>query len=195
MNNVYLLGPHFEFDLNLDLQQILAVVVKWERILLQSGINYDKGNKRFDNGSLSTAYHNHFNLLTYTDPIIIKLYNRLREETQKILSRSECYMIKSWINIYKPGDYISYHGHMTPDYDAVYGHIGIKNTNRTLTTYKNMETNETADWVNMDGKGQFSRPDLTRHRSWPQDSERVTIGFDVINVKHIKERTNYWVPL
>ena len=58
-----------------------------------------------------------------------------------------------------------------------------------------METNETIDWVNMDGKGQLSRPNLTRHRSWPQDSERVTIGFDVINVKHIKERTNYWVPL
>lgn len=195
MNNVYLLGPHYEFDLNLDLDQLITVARKWERYLKQTGIKYEETGRHFDNGPLSTSYHDHFNLLTYTDPIIIKLYNRLREVVLRILPSSENYMMKSWFNIYKPGEYIDYHPHMTQEYDALYGHIGVMNTNNTVTTWRDNNTNETVDWVNMDGKGTFAKPNNTWHRCWPQELERITIGFDVMNVKPLTERANYWVPL
>lgn len=196
------LGPDHIFNLNLNSLKLQSVIKEMEKYMLQTLTREDREislkNKTSDqlNSPVTTSIHDKFNILTYPDKIIFKLYSSIREAFYSIKPDGD-FSIKMWLNVYKPGEFLNYHDHMKQKIDAFYGHVSVKGGG--VTSYKNTETNEIVNHVNSDNTFVMSRPqDTVLHRTWPQDEERITFGFDIANVRQISKITapfGFWIPL
>lgn len=193
------LGPDHTFNSNLDPYKLQYISREMETFMLRTLTQGDRDliKKNPDKQSpITTSIHDKFNILTYPDEIISKLYQSIREAFYSIKPAGN-FSIKMWLNVYKPGQYLTYHSHMPEENNAFYGHVSVKGGG--VTTYKNTKTDEVVDYLNSDGAFVISRPDNTiKHRTWPQSTERITFGFDIANIKEIAKKTapfNFWIPL
>lgn len=196
MNN---LGPDHIFDSNINPLELQSIAKELEEYMMRTLDAEDKDLIRRNpetHAPITTNIHDKYNILTYPHVTISKLYHSISDAFYSIKPDGN-YFIKMWLNVFKSDQYLSYHKHMQQNIDAFYGHVSIKGGG--ITTYKNINTEETFDYKNKDGFFVLSRPcNDVQHRTWPQSDERVTFGFDIANIKFIDKETrpfSFWVPL
>jgi hypothetical protein len=112
------------------------------------------------------------------------------------------YYIQCWLNRYNKGDYIDWHAHWPPEYDAWHGFYCVDVEPESSTTYK-VDDN----FIEVPSKNNLlvlskSENDVHRSSEWMyEDHPRITLAFDIVPTKLLFEKNlsfkikNHWMPL
>lgn len=141
----------------------------------------------------TTKLFNSYNLLLYPFPILHKLYFNISKCFHLIYqehfgkSVDESFFIQCWLNSYKKGEFIDWHGHQPSSYQAWHGFICVDTEPNSYTSYKWPKNSErTGIEITVPSKdgllvlGQ-SNDDMHRCSEWHlEDRNRITIAFDIV---------------
>lgn len=181
--------------------------------------------------TLTTRLFSRYNLLMYPFPIIHDLYFdisnafHLAYKSQYNRKANERFFIQCWLNYYKKGEYIDWHGHQPKEYGAWHGFFCVDVEPGSYTSYK-WPTDPTRTDLVLDVQSKnglivmgLSNGDMHRSSEWNfEDKPRITIAFDIIpanaisingiqileeprylNAMRNEERgiyyTNHWIPI
>jgi len=170
----------------------------------------------------STKLFSQYNLLTLLYPITNQLYFEIQKFFRENCDIKEPYMIQSWLNFYRKGEFIDWHRHWRSAAKGWHGFICVS-CEPSKTTYRlppihgfQVPSNlidesqwELQDIESKDGLIVLSESAGDMHRTWPweYDEPRITIAFDIIPTKHLETGTtgsfqmtknnliNHWLPI
>ena len=164
-----------------------------EKMLLTTFPNIDK--KWY--GSLSTAHHERYNILTFPTKELQKLYFELHNLICPYLE-NRVYLIKSWLNVFRKGESVNWHDHWKPDAKVWHGFYCAQ-VGKSHTEYKIPGIKKTIKIKSQEGLIVFGKSDGDKHRSspWKETTKpRVTIAFDIIPLDSIESKLhgNHFIP-
>lgn len=141
----------------------------------------------------TTALYTEYNVLTYPFPIIHNLYFQISQSFHKIFENhfskptNDRYFIQCWLNSYKKGQFIDWHGHHPQDSNAWHGLICVDTEPNSCTSYKWPNDPDRKDLVvdvpSKDGLIIIGLCNENLHRSseWMvENKNRITIAFDIV---------------
>jgi hypothetical protein len=149
-------------------------------------------------GSFTTQLFKEYNFFTFSSPEILKLYGQLVKHLTPVLDPNKQYVLQAWVNIYRAGEFIDWHGHWASTLGAYHGFYCL-NVGDSKTYYRLDKDKEKIYTVNdKDGLIVFGKSQGDQHKSseWDQEEPRITIAFDVVPVESIKEQfvINHYLP-
>jgi len=148
-----------------------------------------------DQQLFTTSNFDKYNIFTYPNVEIQKLYHLVVSRVKKYLDTDTTYVLQSWLNVYRKGAFIGWHGHWPTPAKVWHGYYCV-NTEGSITSYK--VNKEQYDVINHDGLLIVGRSGEDSHQSsaWDQDVPRITIGYDIIPVESINQRKiNHYIPI
>jgi hypothetical protein len=165
-----------------------------EKILLSNLPNIDYAWY----GSLTTAHHLKYNLLTFPIKELNILYHEIVKNVFPFLDKEKCYMIKSWMNIFRKGEKVDWHKHWLAEKKVWHGFYCVQ-VNNSHTEYKIPKVKKIIKVKSKDGLLVFGKSDGDEHKSseWKRtDYPRITLAFDIIPVESIdnKYQINHFIP-
>jgi hypothetical protein len=144
-------------------------------------------------GNNATAQHPKYNLFTFPIEQLNKLYYEIVKNTCKFLNKEKCYMLKSWLNVFRKGQKINWHSHWGPQFKVWHGFYCV-NTEESYTEYSIPNVKDIIKVKSENGLLVFGKSDGDLHKSseW-QNNEvpRITIAFDVVPIDALKQTKNY----
>jgi hypothetical protein len=138
----------------------------------------------------------------YSFPQFYELYEAIKETFNEAVPKEERegnkYYIQCWLNYYREGEFIDWHGHWPSRCNSWHGFVCV-DVEPSVTTYSIPGKGE-VDVNNRDNTIVISRSDNDMHRTWPwpyADRIRMTIAFDIVPREHVDPNAwvNHWVPL
>jgi len=162
----------------------------------------------YPGGSSTTKYYSYYNYLTLGFVGMNKLYHTIQETFNACNTHAwngnppdQEYYIQCWLNYYKKGEFIDWHGHLTPESRGWHGFYCVDVEPNSSTTYrlngKELEI-KSEDNLLVIGK---SIDDVHRSSEWLEDKPRITVAFDISPVKNFDGvyekdgRVHCWIPL
>jgi hypothetical protein len=164
-----------------------------EKILLSNLPNIEKGIY----GSLTTAHHSTYNLFLFPFEQLNILYYELIKNITPILENTN-YVIKSWVNLFKKGEKIDWHGHWHSKAKVWHGFYCVQ-VGESFTEYKIPNYDEIIKIKSKEGLLVFGKSEGDLHKSseWNDENKpRITIAFDIIPIEsiHNKLQQNQYIP-
>jgi hypothetical protein len=151
--------------------------------------------------SIPTKLYSHYNLLLYPLDGFHELYNEISLLFWKVNQNpvKDKYYIQCWLNYFKKGEYIDWHGHWESNMNSWHGFYCV-DTESSFTSYKIPNCNDILDVKNKDNLLVISKSDGDLHKSseWLfEDRPRITIAFDILPKNEIifDEWINHWIPI
>ena len=151
----------------------------------------------------TTKAFSQYNVLTFPLPQIHELYHEIKKffygcEKTYYGTNLKCnYFCQAWINVYKKGQFIDWHGHHYNVARAWHGFISVS-TEPSETIYKFLN-DKILSVPNYDGQLILGLSENNKHKTnpWPfEDRNRVTIAFDIIDRIGLKNVSpNHWIPI
>jgi hypothetical protein len=170
--------------------------------------NYSGANQQ-----LVTKYFSLYNYLMYPIPGMTKLYENIKEEFHSVIKENDHgiklfdeYHIQCWLNVYKKGDYLDWHGHWQSEYCSWHGFYCVNVEPNSETIYRIEGRKVPDDDIHIESKNNLlvispSGRDLHRSSEWHSDEPRITVAFDIVpteilfsNQFHITNK-NHWIPI
>ena len=152
-------------------------------------------------GSASSAAYLNYNILTFPNIDLNKLYHELTQTISPFLLDEHCYMIQSWLNVFRKGQRIDWHRHWPAKSKCWHGFYCVEtgNDGESGTEYKIPGRNDTVFVTSKNGRLVFGKSEEDSHRSteWMRDEiNRVTIAFDIVPLFSIPKNTkyNHYIP-
>ena len=148
-------------------------------------------------GTLSTAHHHEYNMLTFPAKEINKLYYELQSMICPYLE-DRTYYIKSWLNVFRKGQKIDWHDHWPYKLKVWHGFYCVQ-VGKIYTEYKIPEVKNIIKIISEEGLIVFGKSDGDKHRSSPwreTKRHRITIAFDIIPIESIESKLqgNHFIP-
>ena len=162
----------------------------------------------------TTKVYAEYNYLMYPVPGNYELYNKIKETFYQCLNHSNWnvepqYYIQAWLNYYKKGDYIDWHGHAPPEMKAWHGFycVDVEPSSQTMYKLPNKEHISIVQSKNDLMVVSPSNGDLHKSSEWNEETPRITIAFDIIpqsilfegvhthNIVNTWKAINHWIPL
>lgn len=197
-----------------------------------SDIMYDiikthfKSDKTDYNGqsTLTTKLFTKYNLLMYPFPIFHELYCEICNafylcHADLFKKKPEKHYMQCWLNYYRKGEFIDWHGHQKSELQAWHGFLCVDTEPGSSTSYKWKENlDKIIEIPSKDGLIVIgpSNGDLHRSSEWEfEDRPRITIAFDIMPATSLSEKmvvdspepkylnamrdnpfyTNHWIPV
>jgi hypothetical protein len=188
--------PNYLFSNKIDTidnQKLAEDCLDIEKVLLSNLPNIDK--KWY--GSLSTAHHERYNILTFPTKELQKLYYELQNLICPYLKNST-YLIKSWLNVFRKNQKVDWHNHWKPEKKVWHGFYCVQ-VGKSYTEYKIPNVKKTIKITSKEGLIVFGKSDGDKHRSslWKEiNKPRITIAFDIIPLDSIESKLqgNHFIP-
>jgi hypothetical protein len=158
-----------------------------EKILLS---NLHKINTRVY-GTLTTNNHENYNLFFFPLKQLHILYYELIKNITPVLE-NKSYVLKSWVNIYRKGEKIDWHGHWPSEQKVWHGFYCVQ-VGESFTEYKIPNNDQIIKVKSEEGLLVFGKSDGDLHRSseWNDENKpRVTIAFDIIPIESLDNKLN-----
>jgi hypothetical protein len=155
-------------------------------------------NNKFPNADLSwygnaaSANNREYNLFSFLDSELIKLYQYMVKTISPLLE-DECYVLKSWMNVYRVGQQVNWHRHWPPEFKVWHGFYCV-NVGESATHYKIPGIEDIVVVPSKEGRLVVGKSDDDRHKSTPwnnPDSLRITLAFDIVPINSILSRDIY----
>lgn len=193
-----------KLDLKTDILKRTSLVL-YDQILK----NFGDGRKDYGGQStMTTQLYSNYNALLYPYPGMHILYKEIKKffyEASGIDpdNRNEFY-IQCWLNVYKKGDYINWHGHWPSECNSWHGFycVDCEINNRTSSgTLYRIPNNKNEVYVPSENNLLvISKSDGDKHKSteWlDEENPRITIAFDIVPSRHINAEfwINHWIPI
>ena len=135
-------------------------------------------------GNITSANNRHYNLFSFPIPELVKLFSHIQEKSNTLLNPKYDYVIKSWMNVYRLGDRVNWHGHWPSEFEVWHGFYCVNvGDNKSATLYKVPGYESTITVPSVDGKLVIGKSDNDRHCSteWVEEAiPRITIAFDIV---------------
>ena len=149
-------------------------------------------------GNPSSAHHMSYNLLTFPNKELNKLYYSMVDTITPLLDADTTYVIKSWLNVYRVGQKIDWHGHW-PAKDRVWHGFYCAQVGDSCTYYKIPETKGVVTVPSEEGLLVIGKSAGDEHRSsdWQDITRpRITLAFDIIPIEAINDMlfVNHYLP-
>ena len=149
-------------------------------------------------GNITSAHNKSYNFLTFPGNEINRLFHVLVKEISPVLEKETCYMIKSWVNIYREGQSVGWHKHWESSKRVWHGFYCAQ-VGESSTYYKIPGVEEVITVPSKEGLLVFGKSDGDEHRSseWLDSTRpRITIAFDIVPVDSIDDKTcvNHFIP-
>lgn len=180
-----------EQDAGIDNAQLYKVCLAAERLLKSKFTAPKIGNY----GTFTTAIFREYNFFTFANQDVLKLYHNLVKHITPILNKDTQYVMQSWVNVFRKGEFIDWHKHWIGDTDSYHGFYCV-NVGNSVTTYR-IEDKE----YNVNGKDGLivigrSKNDEHRSSEWLEETPRITIAYDLVPVESLKEQfmINHYIP-
>jgi hypothetical protein len=170
--------------------------------------------------TMTTGLYSYYNLLLYPYGQLYELYREIVTLFKEVAEKDNVdivknpYYIQCWLNFYRKGEFIDWHGHWNhvskeiPPYHGFYCVTG----EGSKTTYKLGHAKEWIDIPTIENQIVISKSTSDMHRTWPWegDEPRITIAFDIVSRTQItgeKGKTypsvpcgglisdNHWIPI
>lgn len=154
-----------------------------------------------------------YNAFMYPYPEFYELFKQIQIMFQDLISTDSSdysddpHYLQSWVNFYRKGDFISWHGHWPVEVNAWHGYYCV-DVEPSKTTYQIPNVKGNIDVINSNNLLIISKSDGDRHRTWPweYDRPRITIAFDIVPACHImsghpgidthnRMGKNHWIPV
>tara|TARA_R110000787_G_scaffold42679_1_gene104891 strand:- start:1968 stop:2570 length:603 start_codon:yes stop_codon:yes gene_type:complete len=135
-------------------------------------------------GSFTTGNFSNYNILCLPLRETSKLYREIRNYCFPFLNVNEDYWIQSWVNIFRKGKNIDWHGHWDPEFNVFHGFYCV-NVGESYTEYKLPNVGKIIKVPSKEGRLVFGKSGGDQHRSsiWESDTPRITIAFDIVPFK------------
>jgi hypothetical protein len=145
--------------------------------------------------TLTTQLFGEYNLLLYPFPIFHDLYFNISTAFhlcyRDLFKRNadEKHFMQCWLNYYRKGDFIDWHGHHPPTYRAWHGFMCVDTEPNSYTSYRwpNSLSSSRKDLIlDIPSKNGLivmgtSNGDLHKSSEWAiEDRPRITIAFDIV---------------
>ena len=172
----YLYG--FQLD-NIDNETLFNKCLVMEDIIIQTTPTAEKGWY----GNLTSAKNQSYNLFTFPVKELHQLYEAMVKNISPLLDKDTSYVLKSWMNVYRKGDKVSWHAHWPPECKVWHGFYCVNvGKNESATNYKIPGIKEIINVPSVDGLLVVGKSDDDRHSSteWQGDKPRITLAFDII---------------
>jgi hypothetical protein len=154
--------------------------------------------------TLTTALFRSYNLLLYPLEGFHELYTEIKTLFNNVLIDNKMndnntkYYIQCWLNYYKKGDFINWHGHWDPHVKSWHGFYCV-DVEDSYTSYIIPNNNKVINIKSENNKIVISKSNGDKHKSsiWQYDHPRITIAFDIVPREYINFDTliNHWIPI
>ena len=170
-------------------------------------LNQSTNPKKGPTEVISTLYFAEYNILTFTDPNWYDLYQKIQkyfhlcyeQHHQKKVDKP--HYIRSWLNVYERRQYIDWHGHWDPEFNAWHGFFCVDVEPNSKTSYMWKDDERIIEVASKNGLLVLGLSDNDRHKSseWNQETPRITIAFDILPFDSIMStgfiKLNHWIPI
>jgi hypothetical protein len=207
MNNIenYL----YTKSLDLDLLKYKVIADQMTDFISKNFVSNDR-DYQDNNIATSTKLFSQYNLLLYPYPGMHKLYSAIQKMFYECAGRyyhndipDQYYYVQAWLNCYKKGQYLNWHGHSPPEHRAWHGFFCVDVEPGSSTTYR---LPGRSDDVVVESKDNLlvmgpSAGDVHKSSEWPfSDRPRITIAFDIVpeNILAVSgglSEINHWAPI
>ncbi len=152
----------------------------------------------------STKKLSQYNVFSFVLPKIPDLYKFIRssfyeaEKNHYSKNLNLNYYIQGWVNVYKPDQFIDWHGH---HYSVAWGWHGFfcVDVEPSNTFYRFNDSTEIITVPSTNNKLVLGLCETNQHKTdpWDQvDRDRITIAFDIIPESGLTHaRPNHWIPI
>jgi hypothetical protein len=147
-----------------------------------------------EKGPKTTQLYTGYNLLLHPYDGFHELYHEIKNMFWELQPINKYYM-QCWLNYYNPGEYADWHWHYPAGLNCWHGFYCL-DVGQSKTTYIFEE--KQFDITGENNMLIIGRSENDRHRTYPQDSVRITIAFDIVPQKYIQKNgmlINHWIPL
>ena len=190
-------------DINLNLDVMAKSSMELYNLVL------DKfGDGRVDYGgqsTMTTRLFSNYNVLLYPFPGMHELYEEIKSffyDTHKYHNGdpSEKFYIQCWINVYRKGDFIDWHGHWSSECNSYHGFYCVQTGEESGTLYRIPNVDGEVYIPSKPNRLVISKSDNDLHRSteWlDEKNPRITIAFDIVPRQYVDpyQWLNHWVPI
>lgn len=154
---------------------------------------------RNDYGCFTSYYHEQYNLFQFNCPELHKLYSNMVVAFPQVMDDGQ-YYIRCWVNLFDKNKFIDWHTHWRPDEKTYHGFycVNTEGEHNSYTDYEIPGEKNIYRVMSKDGLCVFGRSKGDRHKSseWLNDNKyRVTIAFDVIPIKTLRNDFDKFIPL
>ncbi|MGY8985778.1 MAG: hypothetical protein ACKVIX_03975 [Sphingomonadales bacterium] len=150
-------------------------------------------------GTFSSANHDKYNLFGFPDVQLSKLYQLMVKNISPLLE-NESYVIKSWMNLYRAGQKVDWHGHWPERFRVWHGFYCV-NVGESATHYRIPKIKDTIVVPSKEGRLVIGKSAGDTHASteWSDTStNRITLAFDIIPIStllpHDDKRFDHFYP-
>jgi|TARA_R100001530_G_scaffold43402_1_gene33007 hypothetical protein len=148
-------------------------------------------------GNMASAHNHKYNLLTFPGEQLNKLYYELVKHIPELLE-DKCYVLKSWLNVFRKGQKVDWHPHWPPDKGVWHGFYCAQVGN-SFTEYRIPEVTKNIKVKSEEGLIVVGKSAGDEHSSsrWTESQRpRVTIAFDIIPIESLSDDLigNHFIP-
>lgn len=150
--------------------------------------------------TMTTGVYAQYNTLLYPLPEFHALYEGIREMFHMVNDQpDEKFYMQCWLNFYRTGEFIDWHGHWEPEFKSWHGFYCVSGKG-SCTTYKLPPDHEKEVAIpTVLNQIVLSKSDGDLHRSsdWNEDYPRITIAFDIVPGRLLISTSdlNHWIPI
>jgi len=148
-------------------------------------------------GNVPSAHNDKYNLLTYANREFSILYREMIKHISPFLEQDECYVLKSWLNVYRVGESVKWHGHWKIGQRVWHGFYCAQ-VGDSSTYYKIPGVDGVITVPSKEGRLVFGRSEGDQHRSsdWEDTTKpRITLAFDIVPIESVSGMyPNHFIP-
>jgi hypothetical protein len=150
--------------------------------------------------TLTTGVFAQYNLMLYPMPGFHDLFRGIQRVFHTINPETrERHYMQCWLNFYRKGDFIDWHGHWPPEAQSWHGFYCVTGGGLSDTTYRIPPNGQEVVIPTVNDQLVLSKSDGDKHRSseWVHDDPRITIAFDIVPDRKIPPlgNLNHWIPI
>ena len=180
--------------------------LKDDCIFLNEYIDYTYSEKKGvyadEKAPTSTKVFNHYNLLSSPSYQFYKLYTEIKKAFTETSGKTENFYIQAWVNVFKKGQQLSWHGHFPEEANAWHGYFCV-DAEPSITEYKFSFLGDTITPIeNKNNTIVIGKSGQDVHKTviWDKEEPRITIAFDIVPVEFLQSLDethyiNHWLPL
>jgi len=189
-SNNYLYGYRID---SIDNKALVDHCLRIEQVLIKNFSTIDPDWY----GSMATAHNNKYNLLTFPGEQLNKLYYELVKHIPELLE-DKCYVLKSWLNVFRKGQKVDWHPHW-PEKCGVWHGFYCVQVGDSYTKYKIPGIKEDIKIKSEEGLIVIGKSAGDKHTSsvWKESKRpRITIAFDIIPIESLSDDLagNHFIP-
>jgi hypothetical protein len=144
-------------------------------------------------GNAVSAHNMNYNLLTFPIKELSDVYHLVQRTVIPLLEPETTYVIKSWMNVYRNGEYVDWHKHWRPESRVWHGFYCV-NVGDSATYYKIPGSKQVITVPSKEGLIVVGKSEDDEHRSsmWNDETNpRITLAFDIVPAESINNRLRF----